>query len=428
MTTTQTTNPTASAPSRRLTIALLVIATAQLMLVLDDSVANIALPTIGRDLGMSATGLPWVISAYVLVFGALLLLGGRLGDLLGRRRAFRAGVAVFTIASLAGGIAPDGAGLVAARALQGLGAALAAPNALALIRSTFPEGEARNKAIGAYGAMSGLGIVGGLLLGGLLTGTVGWRAVFLINVPIGLAVLAGTRTLVEGERHQGRVDMPGAVTVTAGTASLAYAFTRAGEHGWDDAVTLTAFAAAAVLLTAFLLLQRRGTDSLLPLHVLADRGRAASYAIMLVTGIGLLGTFYVITLWMQQVAGYGPIRTGLAWLPFALGIVFGTVSQLQPDRPHRTAAGRRRRPGAGGHRRRVVLPARQRLRLRRGTAAGHLHARPRSRTGLPAADPGDRAGRRGAGRGRRRRAAERLAAARRRDRRGAADRRLGHRR
>ena len=317
---------TARASGRRLTAAMLVIATAQLMLVLDDSVASIALPTIGRDLDMSATGLPWVVSAYVLVFGALLLLGGRVGDLFGRRRVFRAGVAVFTVASLLGGVAPDGASLIAARVLQGLGAALAAPNALALIRSTFPEGEARNKAIGAYGAMSGLGIVGGLLLGGLLTGTVGWRAVFLINIPIGLAVLAGTRTLVEGERHRGRVDLSGAFTVTIGMASLAYAFTRAGEHGWGDTITLTAFAAAAVLLAVFFRLQRRGTDPLLPPRVLADRSRAASYAIMLVVGIGLLGTFYVITLWMQQVAGYGPIRTGLAWLPFALGIMFGTVS------------------------------------------------------------------------------------------------------
>jgi EmrB/QacA subfamily drug resistance transporter len=316
----------ATASRRRLTVAMLVITTAQLMLVLDDSVANIALPTIGRDLDMSATGLPWVISAYVLVFGALLLLGGRVGDLYGRRRVFRAGVAVFTVASLLGGLAPDGASLIAARVLQGLGAALAAPNALALIRSTFPEGEARNKAIGAYGAMSGLGIVGGLLLGGLLTGTVGWRAVFLINVPIGLAVLAGTRTLVGGERHRGLVDLPGAVTVTAGMASLAYAFTNAGEHGWGDTITLAAFAAAAVLLTAFVLLQHRGSDPLLPLRVLADRSRAASYTIMLVVGAALMGTFYVITLWMQQVAGYGAIRTGLAWLPFALGIMVGTVA------------------------------------------------------------------------------------------------------
>jgi EmrB/QacA subfamily drug resistance transporter len=304
---------------------MLVIATAQLMLVLDDTVANIALPTIQRELDMSATALPWVISAYVLVFGALLLLGGRFGDLLGRRRVFRAGLVLFTIASLLGGVAPSGSALIAARVLQGLGAALAAPNALALIRTTFPAGQARNKAVGIYGAMSGLGIVGGLLVSGILTGTVGWRPVFLINVPIGLAVLAGTRALVEGERHAGRVDVPGAVTATAGMASLAYAFTRAGEHGWSDPFTLGAFAAAAMLIAVFLLVQSRSRDPLLPLGVLADRSRVASYAIMLIVGVGLMGTFYVITLYIQQVLGYGPIRTGLAWLPFAVGIMSSTV-------------------------------------------------------------------------------------------------------
>ena len=209
--------------------------------------------------------------------------------------------------------------------MQPAGAALAAPNALALIATTFPAGEARNKAVGLYGAMSGVGIVVGLLLGGVLTATVGWRPVFLINVPIGLAVLAGTRTLAEGERHSGRLDVPGAVTGTAGIAALAYGLTRAGEHGWTDTVTLASFAAAAVLLPALLALQRRTADPLMPLRVFADRARSGSYAAMLVLGSALMGLFYVVTLHLQQVQGFGAMRTGLAWLPFAVGIVAGTV-------------------------------------------------------------------------------------------------------
>ncbi|MCW2666530.1 MAG: putative transrane efflux protein [Frankiales bacterium] len=295
------------------------------MLVLDDTIANIALPTIQRELGVSAAALPWIVSAYVLAFGGLLLFGGRLGDLLGRRRVLRIGIVVFTLASLIGGLAPDGGLLIAARLVQGVGAALAAPNALALIATTFPAGEARNKAVGLYGAMSGLGIVVGLLLGGVLTATVGWRPVFLINVPIGLAVLAGTRALAESERHRGRLDVPGAVTATMGVAALAYGLTRAGEHGWGDAWTLASLAAAVVLLTAFVVVQRRTADPLMPLRVFADRARSGSYAAMLVLGSALMGIFYVVTLHLQQVQGFGAMRTGLAWLPFAVGIVAGTV-------------------------------------------------------------------------------------------------------
>jgi EmrB/QacA subfamily drug resistance transporter len=326
VTTTQTPALAAQEPAApRLGLSMLVIATAQLMLVLDDTIANIALPTIQRELDVSAAALPWVVSAYVLAFGGLLLFGGRLGDLLGRRRVFRAGIVLFTAASLVGGLAPDGGLLIAARLVQGVGAALAAPNALALIATTFPAGEARNKAVGLYGAMSGVGIVVGLLLGGVLTATVGWRPVFLINVPIGLAVLAGTRALVEGERHTGRLDVPGAVTGTAGIAALAYGLTRAGEHGWTDTSTVASFAAAAVLLTVFLTVQRRTADPLLPLRVFADRARSGSYAAMLVLGSALMGIFYVVTLYLQQVQEYGALRTGLAWLPFAVGIVAGTV-------------------------------------------------------------------------------------------------------
>src|ERR671921_1035785 len=207
------TNTPRVAPRQRLGLSLLVIATAQLMLVLDDAIANIALPSIQRDLSVSASALPWVITAYVLAFGGLLLFGGRAGDVFGRRRVFQLGVGVFTVASLLNGLAPTDTVLLVSRGLQGIGAALAAPNALALITTNFPAGEPRNKAMAVYGAMSGLGITGGVLLGGLLTG-IDWRWIFLINIPIGMAVLLGTRTLAEGERHTGRLDILGALTGT----------------------------------------------------------------------------------------------------------------------------------------------------------------------------------------------------------------------
>jgi MFS family permease len=267
--------------SRGLGLPLLVIATAQLMLVLDDSIANIALPSIQADLGVSTADLPWVINAYVLVFGALLLFGGRVGDLFGRRRVLRIGLAVFVAASLLGGLAPNTGLLIAARALQGVGAALAAPNALALIATTFPTGKPRNSAMAVYGAMSAVGIIAGVLLGGALTGLLDWRWVFFINIPIGLAVLAGTAALPEGVRGRGRLDTPGAVAGTGAMVALVYGITRAGEHGWTDALTLASFGVAAVLLATFLTLQSRTALPLLPLSLFADRNRAGSYATIL---------------------------------------------------------------------------------------------------------------------------------------------------
>jgi EmrB/QacA subfamily drug resistance transporter len=316
--------PEASSTDRRLGLSLLVIATAQLMLVLDDSIANIALPSIQADLDVSAANLPWVINAYVLVFGALLLFGGRVGDLLGRRRVLRVGLLVFVAASLLGGLAPNAGLLIGARALQGLGAALAAPNALALIATTFPMGKPRNQAMAVYGAMSAVGIVAGVLLGGALTGLLDWRWVFFINVPIGLAVLAGTRVLAEGIRGRGRLDTPGAVTGTGAMVALVYGITRAGEHGWTDAPTLAAFAAAAVLLAVFLVLQQRTAQPLLPLGLFADRNRAGSYATILFIGAGLMGTFYLLALFLQQVLQYGALKTGVASLPFAAGIILAS--------------------------------------------------------------------------------------------------------
>jgi EmrB/QacA subfamily drug resistance transporter len=305
---------------QRLRLALLVIATAQLMLVLDDSIANIALPSIQEDLGASASALTWVITAYVLAFGGLLLFGGRAGDVFGRRRVFQLGVGLFTVASLLNGLAPNETVLLASRALQGIGAALAAPNALALIATNFPSGEPRNKAMAAYGAMSGLGITGGVLLGGLLTG-IDWRWIFLINIPIGIAVLAGSRNLVEGERHTGRLGALGAVTGTAAILALAYGITRGGEHGWTNGFTIGALFAAIGLLSWFVVLQKRSADPVLPLRLLRDRNRSGSYAAMLFIGAGLMGTAFLLALYLQQVLHFSPVKTGFAFLPFSAGII-----------------------------------------------------------------------------------------------------------
>ena len=314
----------ASPGGRGLGLSLVVIATAQLILVLDDSVANIALPSIQRDLAVSASALPWVINAYVLAFGALLLFGGRVGDLFGRRRVLRIGLAVFAIASLLGGLAPSAGLLVAARGLQGVGAALVAPNVLALIATTFPVGKPRNSAMAVYAAMSAVGIAGGVLLGGILTGMLSWRWVFLINVPIVLAVLAGTRALVEGRRNTGRLDAPGAITGTGAMVALAYGITRSGEHGWGDAVTLGAFAVAAALAVLFVWLQTRSEQPMLPLGLLRDRNRSGSYATVLFIGAGLMATFYLLALYMQQVLRFDPVMAGVAALPVSVGIVLSS--------------------------------------------------------------------------------------------------------
>ncbi|GAB2967973.1 MFS transporter [Streptomyces pseudoechinosporeus] len=305
---------------RHLGLALFVIATAQLMVVLDATITNIALPNIQTDLGVSDANLAWIVNSYALAFGGLLLLGGKAGDLFGRRRMFQVGIAVFTLASLLGGLAPNEALLIGARVLQGVGAALAAPSALALITTTFPEGKPRNSAMGVYAAMSGIGATVGLLLGGVLTDFLDWRWVFFVNIPIGLAVLAGTRTLVEAERHPGRLDVPGAITGTGGLIALVYGITRGGEHGWTNDLTLASFAAAVVLLAVFLILQSRVSDPMMPLHLFKDRNRSGSYAAMLFLGAGLFATFYFLTLYMQLILGYSPVKTGFAYVPFSVGM------------------------------------------------------------------------------------------------------------
>ncbi len=316
---------TSTRQTARPLVPLLVIATAQLMLVLDDSIVNIALPSIQEELAVRPVHLPWIVNAYILSFGALLLLGGRIGDLWGRKRTLQLGVLVFIAASFAGGLGQSTEMLIGARAVQGIGAAMAAPNALALIATTFDERQLRDRALSLYGAMSGLGIVVGLLLGGVLTDTLGWRWVFFINIPIGLLVLLGSRTLVAGDRHTGRLGALGAALGTAGMVSLVYAVTRFGDQGFADPAAYALAAVAVALLFVFVLTQRGSRDPLVPLSLFRDRSRSGAYVTMLGLAIGPMGSFYVITLYMQQVRGYSPLLTGLSWLPFAVGIVLGAA-------------------------------------------------------------------------------------------------------
>ena len=327
---------TPATPERELHLgwALVLISMAQLMVVLDASIANIALPFIGDDLDITDANLTWIVTGYALAFGGLLLLGGRLGDLYGRRRVFMIGLVVFAVASLLGGFAQNEALLLASRGLQGLGAALASPAALALITTTFPAGPARNRAFAVYAAMSGAGAAVGLILGGWLTGLdpvlglEGWRLTFLINVPIGLAAASlAPRFLHESESHPGQLDIPGAITGTLGLLGLVYGFSRAGEaaHGWDDPWTIAALAAGVALLAAFALIESRVTHPLLPVRVFANRTRATSFLVMALVPAAMFAMFYFLSLFIQLVIGYSPLQTGFAFLPFSFGIVIGAA-------------------------------------------------------------------------------------------------------
>lgn len=305
---------------RKLGLALLVIATAQLMLVLDDTIVSVALPSMLRSLHMQISSLNWVISGYALTFGGLLLAGGRAGDLFGRRQVFRVGLGVFALASLAGGLAPNGTALIVARLVQGVGAAIAAPTALSLLATTFPPGPARNKALGVYGAMGGLGSVIGLLLGGALTQYLSWRWVLFINLPIAVAVLAGTSILVDGERGRGSFDLPGALAGTLGIGALIFGINNANVHGWGSAITFGPLIGAVVLLVVFLLVERHVAAPMLPPRLLRDRNRTGADLVMFLVGAAMLAMFYFLTLYMQVVKGFSAMHTGLAYLPFAVGI------------------------------------------------------------------------------------------------------------
>src|SRR5215472_2427186 len=314
-------------PNRRLGLALAVISLAQLMLVLDELIVNTALPHIQRALHFSGTGLEWVVTGYAVAFGGLLLLGGRAGDSLGRRRMLRSGIAVFTLASLIGGLATLSWQLIAARVLQGAGAALAAPAALSLITVTFPEGKQRTRALGVYAAMTGMGGGVGLIAGGLLTTYASWRWVFFVNVPLGVLLAAGARyVLPESQRYRRRWDLPGAITGTAGFALLIYGLTRGatgpdGISHWGDAATMASLGGAAVALVAFVLIEARAPQPLLPLWIFGDRNRAGVYLILLCLAATFFGMFFFLTLFTQGVWGYSPLRGGLAYLPFIAGFI-----------------------------------------------------------------------------------------------------------
>ncbi|WXH42718.1 MFS transporter [Streptomyces netropsis] len=314
-------------------IALLVIASCQLMVVLDITIVNIALPHIQSSLHFSTTSLSWVINAYTLTFGGLLLLGGRAGDILGRRRVFISGVLLFVLASLLGGLAQNSGQLLAARALQGVGGAIASPTALALITTTFTEGPARNRAFGVFAAVSAGGGAIGLLAGGMLVEWLDWRWVLYVNVPIGLAIaLATPRHIKESERHPGRFDLMGALTSTLGMALLVYGFIRAAQDGWRDAITLASFGAAVVLLVVFILTERRSKQPITPLKMFADRNRAGTYGIMLSLAAAIFGMFFFLTLFVQNVLGFSPLLAGLAFLPVSavIAVGAGVASQLLP--------------------------------------------------------------------------------------------------
>jgi EmrB/QacA subfamily drug resistance transporter len=334
---------------RHLGIALIVISVAQLMVVLDSTIANIAIPYIKQELHFDPATTSWIITAYTLSFGGLLLLGGRLGDLLGRRKVFMAGVLLFALASLLGGISQTRELLLAARALQGVGAAIASPTALALITTTFPSGKARNRAFAVYAAMSGAGAAVGLILGGWLT-EYSWRWTFLINVPIGVAAaVAAPMFLGESARRRGSFDIPGALTGTLGLLSLVYGLTHAAQlkmdptkhHSWSDPVTMTALVVGVGLLIAFVLAERGVRQPLMPFRILADRTRGVSFAVMLLMPAAMFAMFFFLSQVIQNVLGYSSLKAGFAFLPFSAGIVVsaGLASNLMSKVDPRWLAG-----------------------------------------------------------------------------------------
>jgi EmrB/QacA subfamily drug resistance transporter len=321
-------------PDPRRYWSLAVIALAQLMIVLDASVVIVALPSAQHSLHISVANRQWVMSAYTLAFGSLLLLGGRIADYLGRRRMFIIGLIGFGAASALGGLAQDQAMLFGSRALQGAFAALMAPAALSLLTVTFTEARERARAFGVYGAVSGSGAAIGLILGGTLTQLASWRWVLLINVPIAIiAAFAASRVVRESRAPSNAgYDLPGAAAVTGGLFLLVYGFTIAGTHGWSASLTLELLAGAALLLGTFFAIELRSQHPLLPLRVILDRNRGGSYLASLLVGSALLGTFLFLTYFFQGTLHYGALKTGFAFLPFSVGIILGAglASRLLP--------------------------------------------------------------------------------------------------
>jgi EmrB/QacA subfamily drug resistance transporter len=312
-------------------VALALIVVAQFMVVLDIAIVNVALPSIRTDLHFSQEGLQWVITAYSILFGGVLLLGGRLADLLGRRRLFMAGLALFTVSSLLDGLAWSEGSLIGFRALQGLGAALLSPAALSILTTTFREGRERNLALGIWGAASGSGGAAGVLLGGALTSALSWSWIFFINVPVGVAVIALTPWLLRESRADLRhryFDVAGAATITGGLMLLVYALTRATQHGWATATTIGLLAASAALIGAFFVIEQRSQAPLLPLRIFRLRTLTASNVSGLLMGGAIFAQFFLLTLYMQEVLHYSALKTGVAYIGLTLTIIaFSAVAQ-----------------------------------------------------------------------------------------------------
>jgi EmrB/QacA subfamily drug resistance transporter len=313
-------------------LALALLAMTQFIVVLDASIVNVALPSIGRDLEFSQENLSWVVNAYTLTFGGFLLLGGRLADLLGRRRMFIVGLILFGAASLAGGLAQSEAQLIAARTIQGLGAAIISPAALSIVTTTFAEGAERNRALGVWGAVAGAGGAAGVLLGGVLTEFLGWEWVLLVNVPIALIAAALAPRLLMESRHPTATtfDIPGAVSVTAGLALLVYGLVNTVDVGWGSAETLAILAGALALLVVFVAIESRTSSPLMPFSIFRLRTLTGANIVGLLVGMSLFSMFFFISLYVQQVLGYEPLEAGLAYVPLSILIIVsaGGASQL----------------------------------------------------------------------------------------------------
>ncbi|WP_083979993.1 MFS transporter [Demequina salsinemoris] len=315
-------------PDPRRWWGLAAIGLAQLMVVLDMTIVNIALPTAQADLGISDADRQWVITAYTLAFGGLLLLGGRLGDVMGRKRTLIVGLAGFAVASAFGGLSQTFAMLIIARALQGVFAALLAPAALSMLNVTFTDPKERARALGVYGAIAGGGAAIGLILGGALTQYVDWRWTLAVNVPIAAVAIVGSVLFLRDHRVEGiktRLDVPGALLVTGGVLAIVYGLSEAEQDGWTSTLVLSMFALGAALLVAFVLVERRTPHALLPLHLLRDRSRVGALTVVGLTQIGMFGVFLFLTYYLQGVQGYSPMKTGVAFLPMVLGMMTGAV-------------------------------------------------------------------------------------------------------
>ena len=304
--------------------ALILLCVAQFIVVLDASIVNVALPSIGKGLHFSEANLPWVVNAYVIAFGGFLLLGGRAADLLGRRRVFMVGLGVVAVASLAAGFATTQGQLIAARAAQGLGAAIVSPSALSIVTTLFKDGAERNKALGAWGAVAGSAGAAGVLLGGILTEGLGWEWVLWVNVPVALIALAFTPGLIPESRSEAATrhyDAAGAVSITAGLSLLAYAFLDASSSGWGSTKIVSLLAVSAALIAAFVVIEQRSKAPLVPFRIFRLRTLTGANVVGLLLGASLFSMFYFISLYMQQVLGYSAIHAGLSYLPLALTIV-----------------------------------------------------------------------------------------------------------